>query len=281
LFLKNRKIFDNKPFILLFYLFRIKYIAQNIFGIMKTYSYMVDIIEKKGAVYLLLIDPDKISGEKLRSFVSACDKAGVDGFLVGGSLLMGGSLETTIDVIKQSSKLPVIIFPGAVHQLYKHADAVLYISLISGRNAEHIIGKHIIAAPIIKQMELEPISTGYMLIESGTKTTAEYISGSLPIPRNKSEIAVATALAAQYLGMKLIYLEGGSGAQFSVPKEMVSAVSKAVDIPVIVGGGIRTPQEAREKVEHGAKIVVTGNFFEEEKNWKLLKEFAEAIHLKK
>lgn len=247
---------------------------------MKTYSYLLDVIEKKGAAYLILIDPDKISGERLTMFVSVCEKAGVDGFLVGGSLLMGGSLESAIDRIKKGSKLPTIIFPGAVHQLYNRADAVLYISLISGRNAEHIIGKHIIAAPIIKRMELEAISTGYMLIESGTKTTAEYISGSLPIPRNKPEIAVATALAGQYLGMKFIYLEGGSGAQYSVPKEMVSAVSKAVDIPVIVGGGIRTPQEAHEKIENGAKIVVTGNYFEDEKNWELLKEFADAIHKK-
>jgi len=263
---------------LLFYLFRIKYIAENILGFMKTYSYLLDVIEKKGAAYLILIDPDKISGERLTIFISACEKAGVDGFLIGGSLLMDGNLETTITSIKKNCKLPAIIFPGAVHQLYQQADAVLFISLISGRNAEHIIGKHIIAAPIIKRMELEPISTGYMLIESGTKTTAEYISGSLPIPRNKPEIAVATALAGQYLGMKFIYLEGGSGAQLSVPKEMVSAVSKAVDVPVIVGGGIRTPQEAFEKIENGAKVVVTGNFFEDKKNWDLLKEFADAIH---
>lgn len=247
---------------------------------MKTYSYLLDVIEKKGAAYLILIDPDKISGERLNSFVSICEKAGVDGFLIGGSLLMSGNLEEAIDIIKKISSLPAIIFPGAVHQLYKNADAVLYISLISGRNADHIIGKHIIAAPIIKRMELEPISTGYMLIESGAKTTAEYISGSLPIPRNKPEIAVATALAGQFLGMKFIYLEGGSGAQQSVPKEMVFAVSNAVDVPIIVGGGIRTPQEAREKVKSGAKVVVTGNFFEDDKNWELLKEFADAIHKK-
>jgi len=247
---------------------------------MTTYSYLLDVIEKKGAAYLILIDPDKISGERLTMFVSVCEKAGVDGFLVGGSLLMGGNLESAIDRIKKAGKLPTIIFPGAVHQLYDRADAVLYISLISGRNAEHIIGKHIIAAPIIKRMELEAISTGYMLIESGVKTTAEYISGSSPIPRNKPEIAVATALAGQYLGMKFIYLEGGSGAQYSVPREMVSAVSNAVDIPVIVGGGIRTPQEAREKIESGAKIVVTGNYFEDEKNWDLLTEFSDAIHKK-
>jgi len=263
---------------MLFYLFRIKYIAKNILGIMTTYSYLLDVIEKKGAAYLILVDPDKVSGERLTSFAAACEAAGVDGFLVGGSLLMGGSLESAIDTIKKSSTLPAIIFPGAVHQLYNRADAVLYISLISGRNAEHIIGKHIIAAPIIKQMQLEPISTGYMLIESGAKTTAEYISGSLPIPRNKPEIAVATALAGQYLGMKFIYLEGGSGAQLSVPDEMVYAVSHTVDVPVMVGGGIRTPEEAKKKVENGAKIVVTGNFFELEKNWSLLKEFAEAVH---
>jgi len=260
--------------------FGIKYIAKNFLGIMTTYSYLLDVIEKKGAAYLILIDPDKTSGDRLTAFVSACVNAGVDGFLVGGSLMMGGDLEGTIEQIKTLSKVPIIIFPGAVHQLYANADALLYISLISGRNPEHIIGKHIIAAPIIKRMRLEAISTGYMLIESGAKTTAEYVSGSSPIPRNKPEIAVATALAGAYLGMKFVYLEGGSGAQLSVPDKMVQAVSKAIDIPVIVGGGIRSPEEARAKVENGARIIVTGNFFEEDKNWNLLKEFADQIHYK-
>ncbi len=134
---------------------------------------------------------------------------------------------------------------------------------------------------MIKKINLEPIPTGYMLIESGQTTTAEYISESKPIPRNKPEIAAATALAGEYLGMKLIYLEGGSGAEKSVPDEMIKLVSAQVSIPVIVGGGIKTPKEARQKVKAGASIIITGNFFENENNWKLIEEFANSIHTKR
>ena len=137
-----------------------------------------------------------------------------------------------------------------------------------------------LSAPLIKRANLEAISTGYMLVESGTSTTAQYMSGSSPIPRNKPEIAAATALAAEYLGMKLVYLEAGSGAQQTVPNEMVKAVSTICSIPVIVGGGIKSPNVAREKVDNGAKIIVTGNFFENESNWSLIKEFADAVHKK-
>ncbi|MCU0407171.1 MAG: HisA/HisF-related TIM barrel protein, partial [Ignavibacteriaceae bacterium] len=138
-------------------------------------------------------------------------------------------------------------------------------------------------SPLIKRAKIEPISTGYVLIESGVTTTAVYMSGSLPVPRNKPEIAAATALAGEYLGMKFIYLEAGSGAQESqesVPDEMVKAVSEECSIPIIVGGGIRNPQTARRKVDNGASIIVTGNFFEDENNWDLIKDFASAIHKK-
>jgi len=235
-------------------------------------------IEQKGAAYFILIDPDKLSLEKTESFVRFCEKVGVDGFLMGGSLMINGDLDSSIREVKKHSDLPVIIFPGSVNQVSKFADAILYISLISGRNAEHLIGKHIHAAPLIKRYNLEALSTGYMLIESGQTTTAEYISESKPIPRNKPEIAAATALAGEYLGMKLIYLEGGSGAEKSVPTKMIEEVSKNINIPVIVGGGIRTPSEARQKVEAGAKIIITGNFFESEDNWELIPEFSNAIH---
>jgi putative glycerol-1-phosphate prenyltransferase len=247
---------------------------------MSTNGYLEKIIGEKGAAYLILIDPDKTTGDKLARFVIHCEKAGVDGFLIGGSLMLGANLVGDIEIIKKHSTLPVIIFPGSVSQVVPQADAILFISLISGRNAEQIIGKHVMAAPIIKKSGIEPISTGYMLIESGSVTTAEYMSGSKPIPRNKPEIAAATALAAQYLGMKMIYLEGGSGAQLSVPDEMVKIVSSTVSIPVIVGGGIRDSKTAREKVMNGAKIVVTGNFFEEDKNWDQIEEFAKAVHTK-
>lgn len=246
---------------------------------MKVQDKINKIISEKGAAYLILIDPDEISGEKLVRFVQHCEQSGVDGFLVGGSLMMSDNLDTILETISSESKLPTILFPGSVSQVSSKADAILFISLISGRNAEHLIGTHVIAAPLIKKSGLEAISTGYMLIESGKKTTAEYMSGSSPIPRNKPEIATATALAAEYLGMKFVYLEGGSGAEKTVPNEMVKMVSTALSIPVIVGGGIRDSKTAREKVENGASVIITGNFFENEENWHLIKEFADEIHI--
>jgi len=246
---------------------------------MNTYNNLLRTIQSKGAAYLVLIDPDNFGEAKLSRFVNYCTDCGVDGFLVGGSLMVSGDIEYCIKIVKQNSPLPAIIFPGDVNQVYNSADAILFLSVISGRNPEHLIGKHVLAAPLIKKTGIEPVSTGYMLIESGTTTTVQYMSGSMPLPRNKPEIAAATALAAEYLGMKMIYLEAGSGAQNPVPDEMVSAVAQNCSIPVIVGGGIRTPETARRKVKNGAKIIVTGNFFESEENWPLIKEFAGSIHV--
>ncbi|HSP87739.1 MAG TPA: geranylgeranylglyceryl/heptaprenylglyceryl phosphate synthase [Ignavibacteriaceae bacterium] len=248
---------------------------------MEIYKYLLETIQLNGAAYLLLLDPDKITENLLPAFVKHCEKSGVDAFLIGGSLMLNGNFEPFIKKVKENTKLPAIIFPGDINQISNSADAILFISVVSGRNAEHLIGKHVIAAPIIKKAEIEPISTGYILIESGVTTTAVYMSGSLPIPRNKPEIAAATALAAEYLGMKFVYLEAGSGAENSVPDEMIKAVSSVCKIPVIVGGGIKSPNAARNKVENGAKIIVTGNFFEDESNWDMIKDFADAIHIRK
>ncbi len=248
---------------------------------MKIYNYLSDIADSKGAAYLLLLDPDKISEDRLPAFIKHCEKSGVDAFLIGGSLMVNGNFEPFIKRVKENTKCPAIIFPGDINQISSAADAILFLSVVSGRNAEHLIGKHVLAAPIIKKAGIEPISTGYILIESGTTTTAVYMSGSLPLPRNKPEIAAATALAAEYLGMKLVYLEAGSGAENSVPDEMIKAVSSVCKIPVIVGGGIKSPNAARKKVESGAKIIVTGNFFEDENNWDMIKDFADAVHIKK
>ena len=247
---------------------------------MKTYNYLLNIIKEKGAAYLILLDPDKLSENKLAGFLKHCEKSGVDGFLIGGSLMVNGNFDSFIEKVKLNTSLPSIIFPGSITQISTFADAILFLSVVSGRNPEHLIGKHVLAAPSIKRSGIEPISTAYILIESGSTTTAVYMSGSLPIPRNKPEIAAATALASEYLGMKLIYLEAGSGADNSVPDEMVKAVSKLCSVPVIVGGGIRNPKSAREKVENGASIIVTGNYFENENNWSLIKEFASAVHYK-
>lgn len=245
---------------------------------MNIYKHLTEVIQTKGAAYLVLLDPDNLPEDKVSRFTKHCEKSGVDGFLIGGSLLINDNLENFLVKLKKITSLPTIIFPGDVNQISSKADAILYLSVVSGRNPEHLIGKHVLAAPIIKKCGIEPISTGYLLIESGRTTTAQYMSGSLPIPRNKPGIAAATALAAEYLGMKLIYLEAGSGADNSVPNEMVKAVSEICSVPVIVGGGIKTPTAAKEKVQNGAKIIVTGNFFEDEKNWNMIKEFAAAVH---
>lgn len=246
---------------------------------MKIFNYIQDIYRQKGSAYFILIDPDKTNGKKLRNLIDISIDSDVDGFLIGGSLMVGGDLDSCITDIKNNTNKPVIIFPGGVSQVSKLADALLFISLISGRNAHQLIGEHVLAAPIIKKFGIEPISTGYMLIESGGRTTAEYISGSMPIPRNKPEIAASTALAAQYLGMQMVYLEAGSGALNSVPNEMVKAVSTFCDVPVIVGGGIKTPEDAHNKVISGAKMIVTGNYFEKEEHFSLIKEFAQAVHV--
>ncbi|MDP4116058.1 MAG: geranylgeranylglyceryl/heptaprenylglyceryl phosphate synthase [Bacteroidota bacterium] len=247
---------------------------------MQIYKYLLNTIKQKGAAYLILIDPDQLRDDMLEAFIKHCERSGVDGLLVGGSLMGGVDFNRYIHQVKSVSNLPVIIFPGSESQISSYADAILFISVVSGRNPEHLIGKHVISAPIIRSSNLEPISTGYILIDSGNTTTAQYMSGSLPIPRNKPNIAAATALAAEYLGMKFIYLEGGSGAIYSVPDEIVKAVSMTCTIPVIVGGGIKTPKAARDKIEAGANIIVTGNFFEDQNNWHLVKDFANAIHIK-
>jgi len=247
---------------------------------MKIYNYIKQIIEEKGAAYLILLDPDKLSIDKAKAFLQHCEKTGVDGFLIGGSLMMSGNFESLIEQVKINTSLPAVIFPGSIDQVSSLADAILFLSVVSGRNADHLIGRHVIASPMIKRAGIEPISTAYILIESGITTTAVYMSGSMPLPRNKPEIAAATALAAEYLGMKLIYLEAGSGADQTVPDEMITAVTKTCTVPVMVGGGIRTPMVARKKVESGANIIVTGNYFEDENNWDMLKEFANAVHFK-
>lgn len=245
---------------------------------MKIYNHLINTIAEKGAAFLILLDPDKMEENKIEGFLNHCSRSGVDGLLIGGSIITNGNFHSCTSTIAKKSKVPVIIFPGSVNQVSPDAHAILFLSLISGRNPEYLIGKHVVAAPLIKKYNIEAIPTGYLLIESGTVTAALYMSGSHPVPRNKPEIAAATALAGEYLGMKLIYLEAGSGAENTVPDEMIKAVAETCSIPVIVGGGIRTPAEAKLKIESGAEIIVVGNFLENPDNWDMIKDFADAIH---
>ncbi len=247
---------------------------------MSAYEHLLKSRDRFGSGYLVLIDPDKKSEAETLKIVESCAASGVDGILVGSSILLSQRFSSTIKLIKKEFDLPVIIFPGSTIQLSEFADAVLFLSLISGRNPEFLIGTQVLGAPIIRKMGLEAISTGYMLIESGKTTAAEFMSNTKPIPRDKNDIAVAHAMAGEYLGMKMIYLEAGSGADHPVPDEMIEAVSGYISIPVIAGGGIKTPETARKKVESGASFVVTGNILETGRNRGLIKEFAEAVHWK-
>lgn len=247
---------------------------------MTIYQKLLDIKEKRGAGYFVLLDPDKQPVKKLVSMAKACEDQGADGILIGGSILFSIKFDDLVKAIKQSVSIPLILFPGNGGQLSGHADGILFMSLISGRNPHYLIGEQVLAAPTIKALGIEPIPTGYMLVESGNITATEFVSNTKPLPREKPDIAVAHALAAEYLGMKLIYLEGGSGADLSVPEEMIRAVSQSSNLPVIVGGGVRTPEESAAKVMAGASFVVTGNVLENQKNLSIIGAFARAIHFK-
>jgi phosphoglycerol geranylgeranyltransferase len=179
--------------------------------------------------------------------------------------------------VKKAVRIPVILFPGDATQLSRHADAVLFLSLISGRNPVNLIGEQVKAAPLIREMGIEPISTAYMLVESGTITSVEFMSNTRPLPANKPKIAAAHALAAQYMGMKMVYLEAGSGAQHPVPDEMISLVRSHIRIPLIVGGGIRDAKTALAKLASGADIIVTGNLLRAKGGLDTMKEIAAAV----
>jgi putative glycerol-1-phosphate prenyltransferase len=235
---------------------------------------------RRGGGFLLLIDPDRVPPSSYLPLSEAAAECGVDAILVGTSFMLDRNFATSVQEIKHATRVPVIIFPGSYAQITPAADAILFTSLISGRNPSYLIDEQVKGAPIVKRCNLEAIPTGYMLVESGPLTSVQFISGTLPIPRGKSDIACAHALAAQYLGMRLVYLEAGSGAETPVLLEMVEAVSSYVDIPVIVGGGLRTPEDCAARVQAGASFVVVGTGLECEPEPNLMREFAAAIHAK-
>lgn len=234
--------------------------------------------DDRGGGFLLLIDPDRSRNTDYLELAEAAADCGVDALLVGTSFMMAGNFAAAVEEIKRISSLPVIIFPGSYTQITSHADAILYTSLISGRNPQYLIDEQVKGAPFIKAAGLESIPTGYMLIESGPLTSVQFISGTLPIPRSKPDIACAHALAAQYLGMKLVYLEAGSGASQAVPTEMVQAVASVLDIPILVGGGLRNPEDCADQIEAGADIIVMGTKLESDPDMGFLRELTAASH---
>jgi putative glycerol-1-phosphate prenyltransferase len=229
--------------------------------------------QKKFAV---LIDPDKVRLAKWQGVLENAIEAGVDYFFIGGSLVVNDMLDYVLKSLKEKCHIPMILFPGNSFQLSYKADAILFLSLISGRNADLLIGKHVITAPFLKVSPLEIISTGYMLIDGGVLTSVQYMSNTNPIPNTKDDIALCTAIAGEMLGLKMIYMDAGSGAHIPVPTSMIEAVSGGISIPLIVGGGIKTPEKALENVRAGADLIVVGNAIEKDPG--LISEMAAAIH---
>lgn len=224
--------------------------------------------------FAVLVDPDKVSPSEMQYLAELCNESGVDYLLMGGSLLMVHQLETCIQRFKAESDIPVILFPGSPAQVTPYADALLYLSLISGRNAELLIGQHVVSAPMVKASGLEVISTGYMLIDGGKQTTVSYMSNSAPIPANKADIALCTAWAGEMQGKHIIYMDAGSGARTPVSEEMIHKVSSHISLPLFVGGGIQTPEKVYANCTAGANVVVVGNAIERDPM--LIKELAQA-----
>ncbi len=212
--------------------------------------------------FAILIDPDKYSLDSLSAVVQLAVNAGVDYFFFGGSLLMRDNQSRLINYIKENTGIPVVLFPGNNMQLNNDADSILLLSLISGRNPDMLIGRHVIAAPYLKASNLEILPTGYLLIECGHATAVTYMSNTTPIPAQKDDIAVCTAMAGEMLGMKLIYMDAGSGAANPVPGSMITKVKGSIGLPLIIGGGITSPDLAREAFDAGADVVVVGNAIE-------------------
>ena len=242
----------------------------------KLYTHIQDLKAANKKSFAVLIDPDKLDEGALLTTIEIGKAALVDYFFVGGSLVVTDTLDKVVSTIKANSTIPVILFPGSPDQITPKADALLYLSLISGRNPELLIGQHVISAPFVKQSGLEIIPVGYMLIDGGTPTTVSYISNTNPIPSNKNDIASCTAMAGEMLGLKLIYMDAGSGAHRAIPTTMISQVAKYVQIPIIVGGGITSAEKAKENCLAGADIIVVGNAVEKDPT--LIKEMAAAIH---
>eukprot|EP01136_Pigoraptor_vietnamica_P024031 Opistho-1_new@6722 len=226
--------------------------------------------------FAVLIDPDKVDNEKIEQLLTLATEAKVDYFFVGGSLVISSHLDECIQQIKADSNIPVLLFPGSPSQVSKYADALLYLSLISGRNPELLIGQHVISAPFVKKSGLEIMPTGYMVIDGGAPTTVSYISNATPIPADKNEIAMCTAMAGEMLGMKLIYMDAGSGAKRPITETMIEKVARSIEIPLIIGGGITEPEKAYRNCKAGADVIVVGNAIEKDPS--LIKEISNAVH---
>lgn len=231
------------------------------------YNQIIKAKAKKRKLLAILLDPDKIDLNNVKVIIAKINQSPATHIFIGGSLVTTTIIDELIVKIKQNCNLPIVLFPGNPSQISDKADAILFLSLISGRNADYLIEHQVQAAPILKQTQLEIISTGYILIESGTETAVERVSKTEPLDRNNLNLALATAQAGEMLGNKLIYLEAGSGAKQAVPPEMIKLVSQNIEIPILVGGGIVNLQGIQEAYNAGADLVVVGTAFENDSNF--------------
>lgn len=223
--------------------------------------------------FAVLIDPDKTNGKEAKELLDEINSIEeISCILVGGSLVANGGTSKVVDSLKSNTSKPIILFPGNINQICT-ADAILFLNLISGRNPEYLIGQHIIGAPMIKKLGLETISTGYMLI--GETSSTSYVSNTQPLPANKPDLIAATALAGEMIGHKIIYMDAGSGAPYPIPADVIKSVSKTIEIPLVVGGGLRSYEEAKRALEFGAQLIVVGNAVESNPN--ILLEIANAV----
>ena len=231
---------------------------------MEVYQHIFKAIAKEEKLLAILIDPDKMAAKQVGTFIQKVNKTKIDYIFVGGSVVEEKATENIVSEIKKFTQLPIVIFPGDVTQISDQADALLFLSLISGRNPNYLIGKHVEAVTKLKNSVLEVIPTGYILIENGKQTSVERVSHTKPMSRDNVQQIVDTAKAGELLGMKLIYLEAGSGALHPVPEEIIKSVKQELKIPLIVGGGIRTLEKLDIAYNSGADVVVIGTAFEED-----------------
>ncbi len=229
---------------------------------MKIYQQILEKKERGQKMLAILIDPDKTSQEECLHLLKIAVQFPPDVFLVGGSLMTRDHLELIVSTLKEHTQVPVVLFPGNYAHLTPLADGLLFLSLISGRNPEYLIGQQVVAAPLLRQMPIEVMSTGYLLVDCGKQTTVSYISNTTPVPYDKPEIAACTAMAAELIGMKMIYADGGSGAARPISTHMVRAIRKSIDLPLIIGGGITSPQAAAAAYQAGADMLVVGTAIE-------------------
>ncbi len=237
-------------------------------------KYLLERIEKEGTIHMTLVDPEKVTSSSASRIAKDAESCNTAAIMVGGSTSISGShLDTIAKVLKESVEIPIILFPNNITGITRHADAIWFMSLLNSADPYFLMGAQVLGAPIIKKFGLEPIPLGYIIVGEGG--TVSVVGKAIPIPYSKPELAAAHALAAEYFGMRFVYLEAGSGVGTPVPDYLVRAVKTVTNLPLIVGGGIRTGEQVKDIVKAGASIVVTGNVLEENKGKSKITELVE------